>query len=151
MTEPWPTSTPREDLLSQVATTGQRRLRLRRLGAFAAAGGIAAAAAVGVGVGRSGGVDLVGEPTSVVIDAQATVAFSACPGTARIGDLHRDDRVFLTGRSEDGAWLELRAPGEPLARVWVQAGAVGADAEVDGLSVSDCRTDGDQLARRRRA
>jgi hypothetical protein len=55
--------------------------------------------------------------------------------------------VYLTGRTEDGAWLELRAPSDPGARVWVEAAVVDPDGGVDDLEVHDCDLAGQQLAR----
>lgn len=132
--------------MSQVATTGQRRIRIRRLAILATAAAVAATAGVGFGIGRSDGIDLVGESTTVAARGGATAPYSVCPGEAPLDDLHQGDRVYLTGRSDDGSWLELRSPASSEERVWVPAAVVGADAGTDDLPVHDCRTAGDQLA-----
>ena len=146
MAETWPTPTPRHELLARVATTGRRRILVRRIAAAVAAASVATSAAVGLGVGRSGGIDLVAESISLEGAADAVAPFSACSGGAPIGELHRDDRVFLTGRDEGAAWLELRSPSDASDRVWVPAAVVGADGDVEDLPVHGCTTEGDQLA-----
>jgi hypothetical protein len=148
MAEPWPAATSRDDLLARVASQGRRRVVVRRFVAAAAAAVVVTSAAVGFGVGRSGGLDLVGEPAGVSgnVVADGVAPFSPCPGDDPIGELHRQDRVYLTGRNEDGSWFELRSPAAPGDRVWVQAAVVGPDGDTAELPVLDCARDGDQLA-----
>ena len=58
-----------------------------------------------------------------------------------VGLLARGDRVVATGRSDDGAWLEIRSPLLVTARAWVPAAAFTGDpltGDVDDLPVQDC-------------
>lgn len=150
MSDPTPGSRPPsgsdEAAAAQVVTHGPGASRWGRGGAILGVAGVVAAAAAGFALGRSGGLDLVGESAAISGPPDAVAPFSACPGGPPIGELHRGDRVFLTGRDEAGTWLELRSPAGASDRVWLQAEAVGPDSEVDGLPVHDCTTEGAQLA-----
>ena len=97
-----------------------------------------AAAAVGTGIAaaRTGAVDMVAEPrVTATFDA---VPYSSCPDEAPLDDLHRGDRVYLTGRSANGRWVEVRAPFDTDQRVWVETEWIVADASVDELPVTAC-------------
>lgn len=109
--------------------------------------GVVAAGATAVGIagyaaGASGTLDVLGEGT---VQAPFTAApLYACPDGEPVADLHRGDRVFLTGRDDDGAWVELRSPFDGDDRMWLPAEHVAADDTVEDLPVRDCvATDGD--------
>lgn len=143
MPEKWPTPTPRDQLLARVVSRGKRIRLMRRLLAAAAVGGIAVAGVAGYAMAASDTIDVLGEGTAQVPDA--TAAYYACPDEAAIGELHRGDRVFITGQTEDGSWLEVRSPIDLLDRAWVQASIVTPDASVD-LPVVECGLTDEELA-----
>lgn len=101
---------------------------------------LAAAAAVGVSAGALAADDPAGDPPTEPAEATRTrVAFAVCPGGAPTGAFHGGDRVLATGRSDDGAWIEVRAPEEADGRVaWVPAAAVEPDASFGHLPTSGC-------------
>lgn len=63
-----------------------------------------------------------------------------CPDGAVVGDASPGDRVYVTGRDEQGAWLRIRDPRDSAAERWVPAAAVDADdaAQPDTLEVVQC-------------
>ena len=100
--------------------------------------------AVGAALGASGTVDLVGEPSTVVpMDA---VSSRICPAGAEVGQLHRGDRIYLTGVDESGGRVELRSPQNLDERVWMQTAYVTADDTLDDLPVVSCGLAEYQLA-----
>ncbi len=141
--EVWPVATPRAEVLTRVVQRGRRIRRVRHLLMALAVGGVVAVGAGGYALGASGRVDVVADGTVTVPDA--TASYHACPGTTPIGDLHRGDRVLLTGRSADGAWFELRSPIDLLDRAWVPATAVTPDAD-DDLPVVECGLTDEEVA-----
>jgi hypothetical protein len=94
-----------------------------------------AGAGVGVGLGVTGGVDIVRGTRVLAADA---VAFHDCPGGATLGDLHRGDRVYATGRTKANDWLEVRSPRDPGTRVWMPTRFAVPDADTSGLPVVEC-------------
>jgi len=105
-------------------------------GGWLLAGVIAGGAVVGVGVGvATGGADS--------IEVLASVSTFDCPAGATVGALHSGDRVFATGRDDSGAWLEVRAPRDQRARVWVEARYVTPDNDTAGLDVRSCDEQGE--------
>jgi len=94
-----------------------------------------AGAGLGVGLGATGGVDLVRATTVLSADA---VAYHDCPDGASLGDFHRGDRAYVTGRDDSGAWLEVRAPRNPSSRVWIEAHYAIPDSSTGGLPVVEC-------------
>lgn len=63
-----------------------------------------------------------------------------CPDGAVVGDASPGDRVYVTGRDEQGAWLRIRDPRDASAERWVPVGAVDADDanSPDTLEVVEC-------------
>jgi hypothetical protein len=55
-----------------------------------------------------------------------------------MGFFHGGDRVLVTGRSVNGEWLEVRAPYDVGARVWVEAHFVTEDASLEGVPEATC-------------
>jgi hypothetical protein len=128
----WPAPSPRHEVYTRVLTRG-RRLRLMNriltglsIGAVVTAGAIGAAIALGTD-------DEAAPPTG-------GLTYHACPEDRVAGELSRGDRIFLTGRTEDGAWVELRAPTDGDQRVWMPAAWVVPDEELGTLGVvePDC-------------
>lgn len=96
-------------------------------------------AAVGVAVERTGLLSPVGEPAEV--SGRFDVAYVPCPGMDPLGFFHGGDRVFVTGRTADGAWLEVRAPFDVMNRVWIEASYATPDSDVSVLPVAECGLD----------
>jgi hypothetical protein len=97
-----------------------------KLVAVAAAGTIFAAGVWWGGPDRSGTVAL------------PAVQVFGCPGGAVVGEVGGGDRVLATGQDATGAWVEIRSPLVPDARVWVEADLVDPDRSFAGLPVVAC-------------
>ena len=101
--------------------------------ALAIAGGLV----VGSILGFTGALDLFGE--SDTIASAAAAPYYGCPGDASsAGVLHRGDRVFATGRTQDAAWIQVRSPRSSDARVWLAANDLDPDADLLPLPVLPC-------------
>ncbi|HEX7096050.1 MAG TPA: hypothetical protein VF183_09205, partial [Acidimicrobiales bacterium] len=107
--------------------------RLLIAGAITAIGG---GLAVGVALGATDTVSLLSEGTVETGDDLA--GLRPCPGADPIAQLRGGDRIFLTGRSEDGEWLQLRSPFAPDERLWIDADLVAADEDTSDLPEADC-------------
>jgi len=94
--------------------------------AAAVAGIVAVGGGVGYAIGSGEVVD-IGSGGSVH-PPRAAATYHACPDAGPLGQLHRGDRVLLTGVDETGEWFELRSPIDLLDRVWVRASVVTPDA-----------------------
>lgn len=138
----WLSPTPRAEMLERVLKRGRRIRLVRRLVVGATVAGLVAAGAAGYAAGASDTLDVLGEGTLDLPDASA--AYHACPGSGPVGEVHRGDRVLLTGVSEDGRWYEVRSPFDLLDRVWVPASAVTPDASIELPEVS-CGLSEDEL------
>lgn len=93
--------------------------RRRSLGVVAIAAVGTVALAVGIAQGSSGSG---GDTQVATIDADIAAAdVRPCPGAAPVGQLDPGATVALTGRSEDGAWLQMESPIEEHEQVWIDA------------------------------
>jgi hypothetical protein len=102
--------------------------------AIAAAGTVALAAGIAQG---SSGSD--GDTQVATIDAAVAAAdVRLCPGAAPVAQLDPGDTVALTGRSEDGAWLQLRSPADEDERVWIDATLVVVTTTPEDLPIVRC-------------
>ncbi len=101
------------------------------VGAIAIGGAVA-----GFAVERTGLVSPVSETSYVA--ALDEVPYFECPEEGLLGDLHRGDRVFVTGRTIDGDWVEIRAPYDTQSRVWVAAGWLTPDSSLQAVPGVDC-------------
>lgn len=128
-TETWTSPTPRDEMLAQVVARGRHLVVVRRVLTGAVVATVAVAGAVGVAIGAAGGDE------SSLPAQRDRVALHGCPGEAEVDELRTGDRIFLTGRSADGEWLELRDPYDPVVRRWVRTAAVDSDQSVDALAV----------------
>jgi hypothetical protein len=93
-------------------------------------------AGAGFAVERTGLISPVSE-TSYVATLDE-VPYFECPEEVVLGDLYRGDRVFVTGRSADGEWVEIRAPYDTESRVWVDAGWLTPDSSLQAVPGVDC-------------
>jgi hypothetical protein len=62
-----------------------------------------------------------------------------CPNGAVVASLNAGDRVFATGRNDDGSWLAIRDPQHTDRTIWVPAKAAKRDTTTD-LAVIPCGT-----------
>lgn len=99
-------------------------------------------AAAGFTVGALAADAPAGDRLTAPVEATRTrVAFTACPGGGPIGAFLDGDRVLATGRSDDGAWIEVRSPAEADDPAWIPATAVRPDGSFDDLPASGCDTE----------
>ena len=89
--------------------------------------------ATGFALERAGAVSLVTEGS--VVAHLDEVPYSTCPDEPALGTLHRGDRVFVTGRTADGAWSEIRAPYHTDSRVWVLSQWLFPDTELVAAAI----------------
>jgi PKD repeat protein len=67
------------------------------------------------------------------------VAMISCPGDgSQVGVIRLGDQVLVTGRTADGAWVQVQYGGPGLARAYVPAGALTVAGDVATLPVVDC-------------
>jgi hypothetical protein len=106
------------------------------------AGALGAAALVFL----AGLAGMLGRPDPVAVHlglvgavAGGTVALD-CPGGEPVAYFTPSERVFVTARTADGAYLAVRIPGKEYETVWVAAlGLTPDDASaIDALPVDDC-------------
>ncbi len=63
----------------------------------------------------------------------------ACPDAGPvIGSIPRGEKVLVTGRSADGAWLQVFYPGPAFDRAWTKAGPLQLEADPNTLPVASC-------------
>lgn len=79
-------------------------------------------------------------PTGPVETPRTHVAYTDCPAGSPAGGFLDGDRVLATGRSGDGAWIEVRSPAEPGDPAWIPADAVRPDVSFADLPTSGCDT-----------
>lgn len=135
----WPSPTPRDEMLGRVVARGKHLMLINRvlIGLLAAA--VAGSAVLGFTLGVTGTVSvLADEPAVVTLDG---VALRHCPGGDTVGELHRGDRVLLTGVDESGDWLELRSPYDSSERAWIRSDLAVPDETIAELPVRDCGID----------
>jgi hypothetical protein len=110
--------------------------RRRSLAVVAVAAVASVALAAGIAQGSSGSD---GDTQVATIDAEVAAAdVRLCPGAAPVGQLDPGDTVALTGRSEDGAWLQLRSPTDEDERVWIDATLVVVTTTPEDLPIVRC-------------
>jgi hypothetical protein len=111
-------------------------MALRLLGGLGAAG-LVAGGALGLTLLRPSA-----SASPLVSGAEVTglgLAGFDCPNGAVVASLNAGDRVFVTGRNDDGSWLAIRNPQHTDRTVWVPAKAATRDATTD-LAVTPCDT-----------
>jgi single-stranded DNA-binding protein len=106
--------------------------------------------AVGVAVVLAGfGLGaLTGELTSgdAATTRQRAVGVYDCPAGDRLTDYQPGSRVYVTGRSQSGNWIQVRDLDQPSARVWMQASALDLDDPDTTLPTVGCETEGFTMA-----
>ncbi len=105
---------------------------------------LAIAAGLVVGVAGAGtllatGAVHVGGGTAAPATSTAGLQLVACPDTGPvIGTLPQGEKVLVTGRTGDGAWLQIYYPGPAFDRAWTKAGPLQLEADASGLPVAAC-------------
>jgi len=92
-------------------------------------GGVAA----GVVAERAGLISLVSDAS--IVAQLDEVPYHVCPDQAPVGNLHRGDRVYVTGITEDGLWAQVRAPYDTESRVFVRVRWVFPDTSIVGSTI----------------
>lgn len=84
-------------------------------------------------LGSRGGAAANGQPTAIL-------PLFACPdGKTQVGDVQPGEQVLVTGRTDDGAWLQLHFPsGGALDRAWAQTAAFQLDGAFTSLPTASC-------------
>lgn len=131
----WPSPGDPDEMFELVVERGDRLASRRRTLTVVAAVGALLVGLVGYGMGRSGAVGLREDRAVEVPDG--TLAYYSCPGLTPLGELHRGDRVLVTGRDLSGRWAEIRSPLSLDERAWVRLGLLELD-ETPNLLVRDC-------------
>ncbi len=112
--------------------------------AVATNGLLAIAAGLIVGVIGSGtllatGVVHVGGGKAAPAASPVGLQVVACPDAGPvIGSIPRGEKVLVTGRSADGAWLQVFYPGPAFDRAWTKAGPLQLEADAASLPVASC-------------
>jgi hypothetical protein len=77
-------------------------------------------------------------PSPPAADPQ-TLALVGCPGSGSVVAVARPgDQMLVTGRSADGAWLQVYVPGPAGNDGWVPAATVNLLADSSALPIADC-------------
>lgn len=111
--------------------------------ALVAALALAGGAVAGVALERGGVVSPLAESEAEAVRADHVDALD-CPDGGLVAALTRGDRIFATGRTEAGDWIEIRSPLDLGARAWLPAAVVDPDGGGAGnaglaeLPVHDC-------------
>lgn len=98
------------------------------------AGALVGGAAIGAAAGIATAPDpeVVEAPDEVAgTVTRLTVAAVRCPGGAVVATFHDGDRVLATGRDASSTWIEVRDPQNLSVRVWMAAGVLDSDTELD--------------------
>jgi hypothetical protein len=90
-------------------------------------------AAAGVGLERAGVLSPLDEPEAAAEVRRDVVDVLDCPEGTVVAALTTGDRIVATGRSDDGAWIEIRSPLGLDDRVWLPAATVAPDGERSAL------------------
>lgn len=98
------------------------------------------AGAAGVALGYSGNGPFSSTPAGSAPMSSQAAPYYLCPADGHLGRLSSGDRVYLTGIDESGVWVQLRAPGNPDDRVWVERRHVDPDRELE-LPTASCTSE----------
>lgn len=135
MAPDWPSPGDPDDVYEMVVERGSRLASRRRTMLSLGIVGALLVGVVGYAMGRAGAVDIREDRAVEVPDG--TLPYFSCPGLTQLGELHRGDRVLVTGRDLSGRWAEIRSPQELTERAWVRLGLLDLD-ETATLQVRDC-------------
>ncbi|MCU1440983.1 MAG: hypothetical protein JWP85_1980 [Rhodoglobus sp.] len=104
--------------------------------------------AVGFGVllFLAGLAGMLGRPDPLAVDLGLVGAVAGgtpaldCPGGEPVAQFTPSERVFVTARTADGAYLAVRIPGKQYETVWVSAVALTSDdaTAIDRLPIDEC-------------
>jgi hypothetical protein len=118
---------------------------LAGLGALVAGNGLLAIATglivgiIGSGTLLATGAVHVGGGTAAPIPTPVGLQLVACPDAGPvIGSIPKGEKVLVTARSADGAWLQVYYPGPAFDRAWTKAGPLQLEADPGSLPVASC-------------
>ena len=119
---------------------------LAGLGALVAGNGLLAIATgliVGIiGSGTllaTGAVHVGGGNAAAPVPTPVGLQLVACPDAGPvIGSIPKGEKVLVTARSADGAWLQVYYPGPSFDRAWTKAGPLQLEADPGSLPVASC-------------
>ena len=119
---------------------------LAGLGALVAGNGLLAIATgliVGiVGSGTllaTGAVHVGGGNAAAPVPTPVGLQLVACPDAGPvIGSIPKGEKVLVTARSADSAWLQVYYPGPAFDRAWTKAGPLQLEADPGSLPVASC-------------
>jgi hypothetical protein len=119
---------PLAGLAAAVATNGLLAIAAGLIVGVIGSGTLLATGAVHVGGGNAA-------PAASPVGLQLV----ACPDAGPvIGSIPRGEKVLVTGRSADGAWLQVFYPGPAFDRAWTKAGPLQLEADANTLPVASC-------------
>jgi hypothetical protein len=119
---------PLAGLATAVATNGLLAIAAGLIVGVIGSGTLLATGAVHMGGGKAA-------PASSPVGLQVV----ACPDAGPvIGSIPRGEKVLVTGRSADGAWLQVFYPGPAFDRAWTKAGPLQLEADANTLPVASC-------------
>lgn len=103
-----------------------------KIAALIVAGGLVAGSVGGVAVSRAGGS---GTPAT----ASGTLPVYPCPDTGpALLVVQGGQKLLVTGRTEDGAWLRIHLPEPVRPEGWVQASPLSVKGTIADLPVATC-------------
>ncbi len=119
---------PLAGLAAAVATNGLLAIATGLIVGIIGSGTLLATGAVHVGGGGAAPV-----PTPVGLQ------LVACPDAGPvIGSIPKGEKVLVTARSADSAWLQVYYPGPAFDRAWTKAGPLQLEADPASLPVASC-------------
>ena len=94
---------------------------------------------IGSGTLLATGAVHVGGGNAAPVPTPVGLQLVACPDAGPvIGSIPRGEKVLVTGRSADGAWLQVFYPGPAFDRAWTKAGPLQLEADANTLPVASC-------------
>jgi len=111
----------------------------KAVGGLGGPGVVAALVAGGILVGALGGGVVALQGKGQPASATGKLAVYACPESgAPLLMIAAGQKLLVTGRTADGAWLRIHFPEPGRTEAWVQASPLQVDGAVAGLPVAGC-------------
>ena len=112
----------------------------RAIGSLGGPGTVAALVAGGIVVGALGGGIAAGAGGSQQGSATGQLAVYPCPDIGpELVMIQAGQKVLVTGRTEDSAWLRIHVPLPGRSEGWVETSPLTVDGSVAGLPVAGCQ------------
>ena len=94
---------------------------------------------IGTGTLLATGAVHVGGGTAAPAAPAGGLQLVACPDVGPvIGTIPQGEKVLVTARTADGAWLQIFYPGPAFDRAWTKAGPLQLEADASGLPIASC-------------